>query len=160
MKQVVSSVQRTLDNSSKPLRVLQVLSRTVVRRHGIAIAVEDGIQKRDHFLERFWVGRTFHCFVTAWRARFRSKFPRQASWACPLVSDAHLCVGLWVGDTSPSRPTSSPVGVRSTGDLCPVEEHQFARAKLGVTPARGGSCYTRLSRAGKYKGGLGFLCGK
>lgn len=82
----VSLVQQTLDISSKPLKVLRVLSRTVVRRHGIARAVEDGIQKRHRFLERLRVGRAFHCFLPAWRARFRSKLklPRQAPWACPL----------------------------------------------------------------------------
>lgn len=52
--------------------------------------------------------------------------PIQASWACPLVSVAHPYAGPRVWDSKPSSPTSGPVGVRSTGDLCPMKKHQFA----------------------------------
>lgn len=38
------------------------------------------------------------------------------------------------GDTSSSSPTSGPVGVRSTGELCPIEDHQFA---LGPNSSKG-----------------------
>lgn len=71
--------------------------------------------------------------------------PIQASWACSLVSVAHRYTGPRVGDTNPSSPTSGPVGVRSTGDLCPMEEHQFA---LGINSSKGQqlACKTFLCR--------------
>ena len=51
MKGMVSSVQQTLDISSKPQRALQVLSRTVIRGRDRAMAVGTGIQKRCFFGE-------------------------------------------------------------------------------------------------------------
>lgn len=42
------------------------------------------------------------------------------------MSVAHPSAERRVGDINPSSPTSGPVGVRSTGHLCPIEKHQFA----------------------------------
>lgn len=50
-KGIVSSVQQTLDISSKPQKAFQVLSRTVIRGRGRAMAVGVGIQERCFFGE-------------------------------------------------------------------------------------------------------------